>query len=182
MEFFTWLAVMLPVAVYLAFRWSTACYDYFKKRNIPFVRPYPFFGAMWPVFCRKLHPTDATVRGYQMFPDRRCSGLFTFRNPAYLIHDPALAKQIMVKDFDHFTDHMNTISVDVDPILGRALFFMGGVRWRHGRSGLSPAFTGSKMRNMFVLLSRHVDEAMQRLVENAGQGTLEVEIRDLFQK
>ncbi|XP_001653043.3 LOW QUALITY PROTEIN: cytochrome P450 9b2 [Aedes aegypti] len=182
METLVWIALVLLIIIFLIYRWSIACYDYFEKRNILYVKPYPFFGGLWPVFCRKLHPTDATIMGYNMFPERRCSGLFTFRNPAYLIHDPTLAKQIMVKDFDHFTDHMNTISADVDPILGRALFFMGGSRWRHGRAGLSPAFTGSKMRNMFVLLSKHVDEAMRRLVEDAGEGALEVEIRELFQK
>lgn len=177
-----WIALLLPIAAYLIYRWSIASYDYFEKRNVPFVKPYPLFGGLWPVFCRKLHPTDATVKGYNMFPERRCSGLFSFRSPAYLIHDPTLVKQIMIKDFDHFTDHMNTISVDVDPVFGRALFFMGGERWRHGRSGLSPAFTGSKMRNMFVLLSKCVDGAMQRLVEDADQDMMEVEIRDLFQR
>ncbi|XP_019561198.3 cytochrome P450 9b2 [Aedes albopictus] len=182
MGVFEWFVVVIPLAGYLIYRWAVATYDYFEKRKIPFVKPYPFVGGLWPVFSGKLHPGDAAVLGYDMFPENRFSGFFAFRRPGYLIHDPALAKQIMIKDFDHFTDHMNTVSVDVDPIFGRALFFMDGPRWRHGRSGLSPAFTGSKMRNMFSLLSKYVDGAMQRLVQDAGQGKLELEIRDLFQK
>ncbi|EAT47609.1 AAEL001312-PA [Aedes aegypti] len=176
------LVVLIPIVSYLLYRWAVATYDFFEKRKIPYVKPYPFVGGLWPVFSGKLHPTDAAVLGYNLFPENRFSGFFAFRRPGYLIHDPALAKQIMIKDFDHFTDHMNTISVDVDPIFGRALFFMDGQRWRHGRSGLSPAFTGSKMRNMFTLLSKYVEGAMQRLAQDAGQGKMELEIRDLFQK
>ncbi|XP_062553094.1 probable cytochrome P450 9f2 [Armigeres subalbatus] len=177
-----WLVLIIPIAAYLIYRWSIATYGYFDKRKVPYVKPHPFFGGLWPVFSGKLHPSDAAVLGYNMFPENRFSGFFTFRQPGYLVHDPVLAKQIMIKDFDHFTDHMNTISVDVDPIFGRALFFMDGERWRHGRSGLSPAFTGSKMRNMFTLLSKYVDGAMQRLAQDAVQGKMELEIRDLFQK
>ncbi|XP_065088223.1 cytochrome P450 9e2-like [Ochlerotatus camptorhynchus] len=182
MSVWEWLAVFVPIVTYLVYRWSVATYDFFEKRKIPFVKPYPLFGGLWPVFTGKVHPVDGAVLGYDMFPDNRFSGFFTFRKPGYLIHDPALVKQITIKDFDHFTDHMNTISVDVDPVFGRALFFMEGQRWRHGRSGLSPAFTGSKIRNMFTLLSNNVEGAMGRLTEDAGQGKMEVEVRDLFQK
>ncbi|EAT47608.1 AAEL001288-PA [Aedes aegypti] len=177
-----WLAVFVPIVTYLLYRWSTATYDYFREKKIPFVKPYPLFGSLWPIFSGKLHPVDATILGYDMFPGRRFSGFFTFRTPSYLVHDPALAKQVLIKDFDHFTDHTSTILPDVDPVLGRNLFFMDGQRWRHGRSGLSPAFTGSKMRNMFVLLSNYVDGAMKRLAQDAGPGKMELELRDLFQK
>ncbi|XP_062553095.1 probable cytochrome P450 9f2 [Armigeres subalbatus] len=174
-----WFVLATLIAAYLIYRWSIATYDYFDKRKVPYVKPHPLFGGLWPVFS---HLSDVADMGYNMFPENRFSGFFTFRQPGYLVHDPALAKQIMIKDFDHFTEHLNTISEDVDPILGRALFFMDGQRWRHGRSGLSPAFTGSKMRNMFTLLSKYVDGAMQRLAQDAGHGEMELDIRDLFQK
>ncbi|XP_001653040.2 cytochrome P450 9e2 [Aedes aegypti] len=176
------LALIVPVAAFLVYLWSIATYNYFKKRKIPFVKPYPLIGGLWPALTGKVLPLEAATLGYDMFPKHRFSGYFMFRNPEYLIHDPALAKQVMIKDFDHFTDHTSVFPVEVDPIIGRSLFFMDGQRWRNGRSGMSPAFTGNKMRNMFTLLSKYTDSAMQRLVEDAEKNKLELEIRDLFQK
>lgn len=95
------------------------------------------------------------------------------------MHDLDLVKRITIKDFDHFVDHSFNVSPEVDPFLGRSLFFSEGLRWRHGRAGLSPAFTGSKMRNMFELLATYSEGAMQRL---ARTGKVEREAKDLFQR
>nr|XP_029719812.1 cytochrome P450 9e2-like [Aedes albopictus] len=175
-------ALIFPVAAYLVYSWCVGTYKYFAKRGIPFVKPQPLIGGLWPVLCGDVLPLEAPTLGYYMFPKHRFSGYFMFRKPEYLIHDPALAKQVMIKDFDYFTDHTTVVPMEVDPVIGRSLFFMDGQRWRHGRSGMSPAFTGSKMRNMFGLLSKYADGAVQRLVEDAGQKKLEMEMRDLFQK
>nr|BAM68568.1 cytochrome P450 [Culex quinquefasciatus] len=178
-----WLLLLVPTAIYLFYRWSVATFDYFEKRGVPFVKPVPLLGGMWNFFSGKMHMVDAGSLGYEMFPDSRFSGFFAFRKPGYLIHDPELVKQITIKDFDHFADHTNVVPIEADPVLGRALFFTEGTRWKHGRSGLSPAFTGSKMRNMFALLSNYTEGAMGRLVDDARRdGRLELEMRDLFQK
>uniref|UniRef100_A0A182JFZ5 CRAL/TRIO N-terminal domain-containing protein n=1 Tax=Anopheles atroparvus TaxID=41427 RepID=A0A182JFZ5_ANOAO len=110
--------------------------------------------GMWSFFTQKKHSVDIASEGYHMFPNTRISGVFTLRTPGYLVHDPVLYKQMAIKDFDHFTDHVTQLSLEADPILARSLFFTNGARWRHHRPGLSPAFTGSKMRNMFGLLSK----------------------------
>ncbi|XP_055539818.1 probable cytochrome P450 9f2 [Wyeomyia smithii] len=176
------LLLLLALVVYLVYRWSVATFDYFEKRGVPFVKPLPLVGNLWPVIRRKQHPVDAAILGYEKFPQNRLSGMFQFRRPGYLLHDPELVKLITIKDFDHFTDHSNVVPIDVDPFLGRSLFFMEGQRWKTARSGLSPAFTGSKMRNMCSLLSKYANEATQRLVKDAGGRKLEKEVREMFQK
>ncbi|XP_058819694.1 cytochrome P450 9e2-like [Topomyia yanbarensis] len=182
LRFLSTALVLLSIVTYLIYRWSTAAFNYFKQRNIPFIEPIPLLGGLWPFFSGKLHLADAVSQGYYTFPGSRFSGLFTFHLPAYLIHDPALVKQITIKDFDHFSDRANDITPEVDPLLGRALVFSNGPRWKHGRMALSPAFTGSKTRNMFILLSNYADAAMQRLVRDAKGGKLEREMKDLFQR
>lgn len=178
-----WSLLLVPAAIYLFYRWSIATFDYFEKRGVPFVKPVPLVGSLWNFLSGKMHMVDAGSLGYEMFPENRLSGFFAFRKPGYLIHDPELVKQITIKDFDHFGDHTNIIPLEADPVMGRVLFFIEGSRWKHGRTGLSPAFTGSKMRNMFALLSNYAEGAMERLVEDAKrEGGLEVEMRDLFQK
>uniref|UniRef100_A0A182JJ37 Uncharacterized protein n=1 Tax=Anopheles atroparvus TaxID=41427 RepID=A0A182JJ37_ANOAO len=172
----------LPVALYLLYRWSIATYDYFEKRNVPFVKPVPFFGQVWAFFSQEKHAVDVASEGYYLFPNTRISGLFTLRTPAYLVHDPVLYKQMAITDFDHFADHVSEISIEHDPILARSLFFTKGARWRHHRAGLSPAFTGSKMRNMFSLLSKSASEAMQRLVVFSRAEPISMELRDLYSR
>lgn len=180
MNAFAWIIALalLALALYLLYRWGTANYDYFEQRRVPFVLPFSAYGRM---LTGKLHPVDAAGEGYRVFPDERFSGFFVFRQPGYLIHDPELIKQITIKDFDHFVDHSFNISPELDPFLGRSLFFESGNSWKHGRIGLSPAFTGSKMRNMFELLTSYCEGAMRRLVEST-EGKIEKEVKDLFQR
>lgn len=80
-------------------------------------------------------------------------GTFQFRDPVYFIRDPELVKQIGVKDFEFFTDHINLIDEDIDALLGKSLFGLKGQKWRDMRATLSPAFTGSKMRQMLKLMN-----------------------------
>ncbi|XP_055601238.1 probable cytochrome P450 9f2 [Uranotaenia lowii] len=181
MGVFITLAALALIA-YLFYRWSVATYDYFEKRGVPFLRPKPLVGSLWPVFSGQKHAMDAAQEGYWVFPEARFSGFFMFRKPGYLIHDPELIKQITIKDFDHFTDHANNITPELDPFLGRSLFFAEGHRWKPGRTGLSPAFTGSKMRNMMVLLYNYLEGAMERLKEDANGGKFEKEMKDFFQR
>uniref|UniRef100_A0A182P2T6 Uncharacterized protein n=1 Tax=Anopheles epiroticus TaxID=199890 RepID=A0A182P2T6_9DIPT len=172
----------LPVVLYLLYRWSTATYDYFEKRNIPYVKPIPFFGQVWSFFSQEKHAVDVASEGYYMFPDTRISGAFMFQTPAYLVHDPVLFKEMAIRDFDHFADHVTELSLERDPLLARSLFFATGARWRHHRSGLSPAFTGSKIRNMFVLVSKSASDAMDRLVLFSRGKPFSMELRDLYSK
>lgn len=173
---------LTSLTLYLAYRWSVATFDYFERRRVPFVKPVPLFGTMWPFVRGRMNTSDCVSEGYRLFRGSRFSGQFTFRKPGYLIHDLELAKEITVKDFDHFVDHSFTFSPELDPLMGRALIFTDGNRWKRGRSGLSPAFTGSKMRNMFELITNYSERAMKRLRESANGGKIEREMRDLFQR
>lgn len=170
----------LFAALHLLYRWMIANYDYFEQRKIPFIKPQ--FKALWSFLAGKEHFLESASEGYWRFPESKFSGFFVSRTPGYLIHDPELLKRFFIKDFDHFTDHANSITPEIDPFFGRSLFFAEGLRWRHGRTALSPAFTGSKMRNMFVLLSNYTDGAMKRLAKSAKEGKLEKEMKDLFQR
>ncbi|XP_055601241.1 cytochrome P450 9b2-like [Uranotaenia lowii] len=171
-----WALVIVVALVVTVYRWYTASFDYFEKNGIPFVKPFP---QLWALLAKTMHVNEASALGYDQFREHRVSGMFSFRQPGYLVHDPELVKEITIKHFDHFTEHAHTCPVDVDPLLGRALFFMDGQRWKAGRTGLSPAFTGSKMRNMYGLLYGCIEGAMKRLLEDAKGQSMEKEFRDL---
>lgn len=72
--------------------------------------------------------------------------------PALFIRDLELIKQVTIKDFDYFPNHDKLVNAKTDPILSMNLFSLEGEKWKDMRSTLSPAFTGSKMKAMFVLI------------------------------
>lgn len=96
------------------------------------------------------------------------------------IRDPELIKQITVKDFEHFLDHRSLI--EVGPLFGKSLFMLTGQKWRDMRATLSPAFTGSKMRQMFQLVVDCSEQTTKILLKRA-RATPELqstEMKDLF--
>lgn len=95
------------------------------------------------------------------------------------INDTELIKKITIKDFDHFVDHQQMLDASVDPLFGRALTVLRGEEWRHMRSTLSPAFTGSKMRQMFQLVVGSAQNAVGVLLPEAENGALVSDMKDL---
>lgn len=118
---------------------------------------------------------------------RRYFGMFQFKSPLLVIRDPDLIKQLAVKDFDHFSNHRDFIfNEDVEPLMGKSLFMMRDQKWRDMRATLSPAFTGSKMRQMFRLIVECAEEATTMLLSEAeakqsiGDGKYVAELKDIF--
>lgn len=96
---------------------------------------------------------DEILRIYKKYSNDRFIGVYGFGGtPFVLIKDPDLIKTICIKDADSFQNHKVHVPDDIDPILGRALFFMVDQKWRDMRSILSPLFNGRKMRNMIRLI------------------------------
>jgi cytochrome P450 family 9 len=97
---------------------------------------------------------------FKTFKLHRIVGLFEFSNPFYLIRDPALAKELCVRQFEFFTDNKTVVDEKIDPLMGNTLMSLKGERWKEMRSILSAAFTGSKMRTMFNLVNKSVESAI----------------------
>jgi hypothetical protein len=63
-----------------------------------------------------------------------------------------MVKNILVKDFQTFKDHVVSTDEKVDPILCNSLSFLKGQIWRHLRTNLTPVFSSRKMKMMFYLV------------------------------
>lgn len=53
-------------------------------------------------------------------------GSFQFSQPAFIIRDPELLKDLTVKDFDHFTDHRSFGNTEIEPLWSSNLFALQG--------------------------------------------------------
>lgn len=107
--------------------------------------------------------------------------MFFFNQPTLCIRDLELIKQLAVKDFDHFTDHINIIEPEADPFIAKNLLNMKGNEWRQMRSTLSPVFTGSKMRIMYKLMTECATDVTEYLRAKCVD-ILDVELKQLFTK
>lgn len=112
----------------------------------------------------------------------RIYGIFDFRVPQFMIRDPDVIKKIAVKDFDHFEDH-RSFTDPTDKLWGNSLFFMQGQKWRDMRATLSPAFTGSKMRQMFELVSDCAINVVNHFSMKATAGeVIDIEMKEFFSR
>nr|CAD7410591.1 unnamed protein product [Timema poppensis] len=117
------VAVLLMSAMYTLGTWN---HDHFSKQNIPYVKPIPFLGNMAPVFFGKTSNTHNVNRLYRSHRGQRVTGTFRYGQPSTYINDPELIKTIMIKDFDHFTDHHFGVPPDRDELFTETLIFLRG--------------------------------------------------------
>lgn len=100
-----------------------------------------------------------------------------------MVRDPELLRQMAIKDFDHFQDHSAMVDPKTDKLFGNGLLMLKGGEWREMRATMSPVFTGSKMRQMFELVSESANQMAQFLTKKLDAGeTIDDEMRDLFMK
>ncbi|KAI5652186.1 cytochrome p450 domain-containing protein [Phthorimaea operculella] len=155
----------------------------FEKRGVkapPAVFP---FGNWRDMFLGTKHASDIIVSLYNRFPTERFIGTYEFTNPKVVIRDMELIKKITIKDFDYFVDHQTYLDPDINPLFGKGVFFMRGQTWKDMRSTLSPAFTGSKMRQMIPFMEEVGDQMILNLKKNISaskSGQVEVDAKDLM--
>ncbi|XP_073817821.1 probable cytochrome P450 9f2 [Musca autumnalis] len=158
--------------------WATKNNDYFKKRNMEYEKPIFLFGNGLDIILRRKTTFEVLCEMHKRHKGR-VYGAFDNRQPLLMIRDSELIKQIMIKDFDHFVNRQ-TFAANSDNLISNSLFMLENDKWRDMRSTLSPAFTGSKMRQMFQLMLQTVDEAMCFMrTQQASVDSFDVDIKDL---
>lgn len=135
------------ISTYLYFRNS---YQYWKKRNVPYILPsIPWGTNINPIRAKKsflVHIKDS----YDIFKAERhaLGGLYLISKPALLIVEPELIKKILSKDFVYFTGHGIHVDEKKDPMSGN-LFSLDGDKWKSMRVKLTPTFTSGKIKMMY---------------------------------
>ncbi|KAL0110547.1 hypothetical protein PUN28_013859 [Cardiocondyla obscurior] len=154
--------------------------NYFKKHGIPYIRPLPILGNTGSSFLHLQSMAEIIKNIYDLQPKAKYVGIYDMLQPIVMIRDPELIKSIALKHFDIFSDR-KTFVVDekIDPLFGKNLFALQGEKWRQVRSLLSPAFTSSKMKAMFKLMSDYGADFSNYLMHlPPGQRTLHM--KDIF--
>lgn len=147
-----WILVGTIVGL-IIYKFQLKTWNFFANKNVKFIRGVPFLGSQYKALLMMEAFPTSMENAYNQFPNERFFGTYeALGMPGYTIRDPELIKQMGIKDFDHFVNHVFQIEEGSEPTLGASLFFMRDQRWKDMRATLSPAFTGSKMRLMFGLI------------------------------
>ncbi|XP_053685848.1 cytochrome P450 9e2-like [Sabethes cyaneus] len=185
LEFICLLTASVAVLVFV--QWFTGKDDYFGKRSIPALPEGLLFGNTRVLMFKKSSMGEFVKMVYDKFPGEKVVGMYDVYGPVFVLTDPELIKKIMVKQFDSFVDRRpffwNPKCKSPKIIINRTLLTLMGQRWRNMRATLSPAFTGSKMRQMFELIvecsASMVTHYKKRL---STVDSLELDMKDMFTK
>uniref|UniRef100_A0A6B2E9E1 Putative cytochrome p450 9b2 n=1 Tax=Phlebotomus kandelakii TaxID=1109342 RepID=A0A6B2E9E1_9DIPT len=171
------LFVVIVLLAKLFFDYGYQYEDYFKDKGIKYLKPYFLIGNSGNLFTRRKTLKDMLIDIYFKFPEEKLFGSFEFRSPRVVLRDPELVKQLAVKEFDHFSTRRSVVSADDEPVFGNSLLSLNGEKWKEMRSTLSPAFTGSKMRLMFGLMSECAKQMvvfLNKVTKEKGPPTYEM--------
>lgn len=154
---------------------------YWKKKGVPYFESIPPFGSMFKHIFRRLNVVDHSQLLYNLYPDARYVGFMSMMTPAVMIRDPELIRDVAVKHFDHFTDHLPFINEHVEPVFAKNIAILCGERWREMRNILSPSFTSAKMKFMFGLVSKCSRTFVDYLIEHP-EYTRMMDAKDAFSR
>ncbi|OAD56184.1 Cytochrome P450 9e2 [Eufriesea mexicana] len=148
------IALSLTAVLVALYYYSTRKLSFFKDHEIPHLPPTPLFGNLGSMFAMRSTLYDLLKKMYFMNTEAKYIGVYEFQTPVIMIRDLDLIKSITMKNFEHFADHRVLVQKELDPMFSKMLFSMTGEEWKEHRNMLSPAFTSSKIKNMFQLMSR----------------------------
>ncbi|XP_072395907.1 cytochrome P450 6a2-like [Diabrotica undecimpunctata] len=148
---FVYFLLALPIVAYLYVKWV---YGYWDRKGVYTVEPVFPVGSFQDVQKGKISSFDFYKKFYSDIKKKglKYGGLYQLLQPTWIPVDLELIKNVMSKDFGHFTDHGLYLNTKVDPISG-SLFMLEGEKWRNHRAKLTPTFTSGKMKMMFHILA-----------------------------
>ena len=176
------LAGLLLASLLCLLYWKLCkSWHYWQERGVPGPPPSLLspLGNAWPTYSTSFYRNL-----FHDFYGQPLVGLYAFTTPVLVVNDPELARQVLVKDFNHFVDRNRepTWGTGVsDAYWTHMMAFMVGDRWRRARAALSPAFTPGKMK----LLMQLIYQVSDRLGQDLEQKLLledGFELRETFQK
>ncbi|XP_059469940.1 cytochrome P450 9e2-like [Neocloeon triangulifer] len=175
---------LVTIVFFLIYRWLTSVNNYWRDKGIPFVKPVPIFGSMFPIVAGKKSFADLLEVQYAEIKasGKGYGGIYEFMTPTIMVVDPEIIRKVTVKDFEHFAERRTPdMADDTDPLFHRSLVSLRSDEWKEMRNILSPAFTTSKLRGMFPLVSKCSREFAKSLEKYAESGE-PVEMNKLFNR
>lgn len=137
----------------LLYQYLTRNFQYWKKKNVPYAKPWPLVGNFLKGFTMRSSMGDLFMDLYQK-TDAPFLGIYVEDKPALLIRDPKILQQILIKDFQYFNNRTVTSNVGSDPWGSYNLFSLPNPEWKLVRYTIAPIFSSLKLNNMFKIVEQ----------------------------
>lgn len=158
---------LLLAAVPLGYFFIQRRLSFWKRRGIPHDEP-SFPTGNLKDHPKKKHMRDITRENYHKYKQTGpFGGFFFFLSPAVVLYDLDLIRDVLIKDFNNFTDRGMFHNEKDDPLTAN-LLGLDGAKWRQLRNKLSPTFTSGRMKFMFptvVAVGEKLLEKFNTMVE-----------------
>lgn len=156
---------------------------YFRDHNVAEDAGYFPFGSwcMWKVWGGKLSFTWICSETYKKFPNERFIGYYGFPlgTPSILVRDMDLIKQVLIKDFDYFTERrVMDLDEESNKYILKMLLNLTGEKWKRTRSMMSSAFTSGKLKTMMPRINKSGDEFVKYVSSKYADTGLVMECYD----
>ena len=168
------VALLFVTLLGLGYWWLCKKWAYWKENGIPGPTPSLPAGNFGAVMAMKVHLNDWLKDLYHQFPGEKFIGIYTFHAPVMVVNDPEMARQILVKDFNHFVDRDTEANMSnafpgktTDVYWLEQMTIKTGDQWKDIRSTFSPIFTSGKMKAMM----RFIDKVSDSLVGHLDKRT-----------
>lgn len=169
------------------FVWSRRTYVYWQRRRVKFVQPTHLLGNLKDVL--KMQNSFALqLRDFyynERFAREPLVGIYLFHQPALLLRDLQVIRQVLIEDFVNFSHRFSKCDAHQDRMGAMNLFFARNPEWRDIRTKLAPVFTTAKMRQMFTLmeeigydLETYLAKLTKDMKHQSSEGTI-VQIKDI---
>ncbi|ENN77453.1 hypothetical protein YQE_06277, partial [Dendroctonus ponderosae] len=170
--------VILSLLILLCYIYINMIHSYWKRRGIPYEKPYLLTGSLWNVFSGKRQIGKHFGDLYRKF-DGPYFGIYICGKPYLVIRSPDIVKDITVRDFSNFEDRTFACDKNADDMTGNSLFILRNPEWRNVRMKLTNIFTSGKIKQMFPLMLQTADD-LQHYVEKHDNEI--VDVKDLAGK
>lgn len=163
------------MCVFLYFQYS---YGYWKRRGVPYIKPKFPLGNNNSVGLGSFSYGIETLGWYWELKKRglKFGGVWNWANPTLVLVDPDYAKDILIKDFQYFTDRHFFHNPKHDP-KNESLFVVEKDEWKFMRQNLSPTFTSSKMKMIFQSVMK-CTVPMVEYLENCAKNKEDIDVKD----
>ncbi|KAH0550843.1 cytochrome P450 6k1-like [Cotesia glomerata] len=170
---------LLASLIFVGYLYMTRKFKYWKKRGVAEIPPTPFIGNFGPCLMMKRSGGQWIQDMYEWSAGLPYMGYYVFDRPFFLVRDPDLIKNILVKDFNYFNDRFAQASPH-DRIGDANLFLIKNPMWKTVRAKLTPIYTSGRVKKMFELMVDVGDDLLSLMKTYNTKGDGEVlEIKDM---
>ena len=109
-------------------------------------------------------------------------GEYNGLNAQITVADPEILKQIFIKEFAIFYQRLNIFKKINGKELNNGVNVVGGEQWKRIRSTLSPAFSSSKLKEMFGIFEDCTDHTVARLQKLLQEHNGRFDSKEIFSR